>query len=58
MNWPGVAGQQYQVEYKTNLTDSAWSPVGGVITGNGGTLNMTNVIGTTSQRFYHLRLVN
>ena len=58
LNWPGVAGQQYQVEYKTNLTDSAWSPVGGVITGNGGTLNMTNVIGTTSQRFYHLRLVN
>ncbi len=28
LNWPGVAGQTYQLEYKNNLTDPAWTPTG------------------------------
>jgi hypothetical protein len=58
LNWPGVAGQQYQLEYKTNLTDSAWTPLGSPVTGTGGTLTLTNNFGNSPQRFFHLRLVN
>ena len=57
-NWTGIAGQIYQLEYKTNLTDPGWIPLGSSITGNGGTLTTTNNFGAASQRFFHLRLVN
>ena len=57
-NWTGIPGQIYQVEYKTNLTDPVWIPVGSPITGNGGTLTTTNNFGASSQSFFHLRLVN
>jgi hypothetical protein len=57
-NWIGILGQNYQLEYKTNLTDPVWIPLGSPITGNGGTLTTTNNFGASSQRFFHLRLVN
>jgi regulation of enolase protein 1 (concanavalin A-like superfamily) len=57
-NWTGVAGQTYQLEYKDDLTAPNWTPLGGPITGNGGTLTMTNNFGASSQRFFRLRLVN
>jgi hypothetical protein len=58
LNWPGVAGQTYQLEYKDNLADPTWTPVGEPVTGTGGTLNLTNNSGVSPQRFFHLRLVN
>ena len=58
LNWSGVAGQTYQLEYKNNLTDPAWTPLGNPVTGTGGTLTLTNNFGASSQRFFHLRLVN
>jgi hypothetical protein len=58
MNWTGVAGQVYQLEYKTNLTDPAWIPAGSPVTGTGGALALTNNSGALPQRFFHLRLVN
>jgi len=58
LSWPGVAGQTYQLEYKTNLTDSAWTPVGSPVTGAGGTLTLTNNSGVLPQRFFQLRLMN
>jgi len=57
-NWPGVAGQMYQLESKTNLTDAVWMPVGNAVTGTGGTLTLTNSAGAATQQFFHLRLVN
>ena len=58
LNWSGVAGQTYQLEYKNNLTDPAWTPLGNPVTGTGGTLTLTNNFGASTQRFFHLRLVN
>jgi len=58
LNWPGVAGQTYQLEYKNNLTDPAWTPVGSPVTGTGGALALTNSSGDSAQRFFQLRLVN
>jgi hypothetical protein len=58
LNWSGAAGQTYQLEYKNNLTDPAWTPLGSPVTGTGGTLTLTNNFGASLQRFFHLRLVN
>jgi hypothetical protein len=58
LNWPGVAGQTYQLEYKDDLTAPAWTPLGSPVTGAGGTLITTNNFGASSQRFFRLRLVN
>ena len=58
LNWPGVAGQTYQLEYKNKLTDPAWTPLGSPVTGTGGTLTLTNNFGASPQRFFRLRLVN
>src|ERR1035438_528457 len=58
LNWPGVAGQTYQLEYKDDLTAPTWTPLGGAVTGTGGQLAFTNNFGTSSQRFFRLRLVN
>jgi hypothetical protein len=58
MTWPGVAGQIYQLEYKTNLTDPAWIPLGNPVTGAGQTLVQTNNFGGSRQRFFRLLLVN
>jgi len=58
LNWPGVAGQIYQLESKTNLTDTTWTPIGDTVTGNGATLTLTNSVGAAVQSFFRLRLVN
>jgi hypothetical protein len=58
LSWPGVAGQTYQLEYKNNLADPAWTPEGNPVTGTGGALTLTNNTTDSTQRFFHLRLVN
>jgi hypothetical protein len=58
LNWPAVAGQSYQLEFKNNLTDPVWTPVGGSVTGTGGTLIITNNFGGSPQRFFRLQLMN
>jgi len=58
LNWRGAAGQSYQLEYKNNLADPAWTPVGNPLTGGGGVLTLTNSTGTSSQRYFRLHLVN
>lgn len=58
LNWTGVAGQTYQLEYKNSLTDPTWTPAGNPVTGNGDSLTLTNDSTASPQRYYHLRLVN
>jgi hypothetical protein len=59
LNWSGAAGQTYQLEYKNNLTDPAWTPLGSPVTGTGGTLTITNNFDFASPlRLFRLRLVN
>jgi len=58
LNWPGVAGQIYQLEFKANLTDPVWTPLGSPVTGTGATLTLTNNSSSSPRRFFHLRLVN
>lgn len=58
LNWPGVGGQTYQLEYKDDLNAPAWTALGNAVTGTGGTLALTNNFGVSPQRFFRLRLVN
>ena len=56
--WPTIEGQTYQLEYKTDLTDPTWTPLGNPMTGTGGTLTTTNNLGSASQLFFRLQVVN
>ena len=47
-----TAGQKYQLEYKTNLSQSGWSNLGGNITATNSTAAALDSIGPDRQRFY------
>ena len=57
LNWPGLTGQMYEVQYKTNLTDAAWLPLNSPIPGTGASLSLTNNLGSAPQRFYRLAVL-
>jgi hypothetical protein len=54
LNWQTVLGQSYQVEYKNNLTDPAWTVLGGPISGTGGFISVTNNATLSTQRFFRI----
>jgi hypothetical protein len=54
--FPSLAGQTYQVEYNTNLTDSTWIPIGDPISGTGAQISMTNSI-TEPQMYFRLHIL-
>jgi hypothetical protein len=57
LTWPGLAGQMYQVQYKTNLTDASWLPLNGPAQGAGASLSLTNSLGAAPRRFYRLAIL-
>jgi hypothetical protein len=54
LNWQSVLGQSYQIEYKNNLTDPAWTALGGPISGTGGFISVTNSVTLSTQRFFRI----
>jgi glucuronoarabinoxylan endo-1,4-beta-xylanase len=56
LSFPTLPGQLYQVEYKTNLTDAVWIPIGNPIPGTGGSVSVTNNAGEL-QGFYLLQIL-
>jgi hypothetical protein len=57
-NWSSVSGQNYQVQYKKNLTDSVWLNLGNIITATSSITSATDLIGPDSQRFYQVELLS
>jgi hypothetical protein len=57
LTWPGLVGQMYQVQYKTNLTDAAWLPLNSPTQGTGTSLSLTNNLGGAPQRFFRLAIL-
>jgi hypothetical protein len=57
LSWTSVAGQNYQLEYKDDLSAPAWTALGTPFVGTGATLSLTSDFTQSSQRFYRLRLV-
>jgi hypothetical protein len=58
LGWPTVAGGSYQIQYKKNLLDTAWIPLGSVQPGNGNPLLLNVDTTTNAQRFYRVQLAN
>jgi Tol biopolymer transport system component len=56
ISWPLAAGIEYQVQYKTNLTDSAWLNLPGNMTFIGGTGWLPDMLPSSGQRFYRIAL--
>ncbi len=52
LSFPTQPGYGYQVQYKTNLTDPLWLPLGSPVAGNGSTQTVTGAAGPS--RFYRL----
>jgi hypothetical protein len=55
MNWNTQASLHYQLQYRTNLTSSGWSNVGGPV--SAGPITVTNTPAGGPQRFYRLQLL-
>jgi hypothetical protein len=54
LNWPTIANQTYQIEYKDSLTAATWSPLGDPIVGTGNSIIITNSLEASPQRFFRL----
>lgn len=55
---PAIAGKTYRVEYKNNLNDTAWTPLGGNRLATSATLSIDDNIGIQPQRFYQVLVVD
>jgi hypothetical protein len=49
------SGLSYQMQYKTNLTDAAWSPLGGAIAGSNAVSSVSDA-SNGSSRFYRVQV--
>ncbi len=56
ISFAGFAGYSYQVKFKSNLTDTAWVPLGKPLPGNNSTLVVTDPI-SLNGRFYQIQMI-
>lgn len=52
-----LPGSNYQVEFKNNLTDAIWNPLGNSIPGDGSAIQITDDISSQPQRYYRVRVL-
>ncbi|MSU57339.1 MAG: DUF11 domain-containing protein [Pedosphaera sp.] len=57
VTWTSLAGQDYRLQYLTNLNDTNWSDVAPDVTATGPTATQTNAFDPASLRFYRVKLV-
>jgi len=55
---PAITGKTYRVEYKNNLNDPAWTPLGGNRLATSATLTIDDNIGSQPQRFYQVLIMD
>ena len=55
-SFPSVTNFNYQLQYKTNLTDKNWIPVGSVIGGNNNNQTISNAVINVPSRFYRVQV--
>ncbi|MGA2281541.1 MAG: YDG domain-containing protein, partial [Verrucomicrobiota bacterium] len=56
--WNSVASGIYRVQYIDNLNGTGWNDLLPDVTATGLTTTQTNVVGSTAQRFYRIKLFN
>ena len=54
---PTVPGQFYQLEYKSDLSITNWTPIGNPISGTGGTLPIARPVDPSASGFFRLRIL-
>jgi hypothetical protein len=54
LTWNAVAGQPYQLQYKTNLSQGDWTNLGAIITATNKTMSVSDFSPIDPQRFYRL----
>ena len=55
LSWPAIQGLNYQLQYKTNLTQASWLNLGNPVTASSNVLSATNAFGSDKQRFYRVQ---
>jgi len=50
-------GRTYRVDYRNDLNETAWTPLGPSQVANGNSINIADNIGASAQRFYRVVLV-
>jgi hypothetical protein len=54
---PTFTNVNYQFQFKTNLTQAAWLPLGGPVAGTGQPIIVTNSLTTSAQAFYRVTIL-
>jgi len=57
LNWSATVGQNYQMLYKTNLSQGAWSNLNNSVTATNPTMTTFDTTGPDRQRFYRILLL-
>jgi hypothetical protein len=55
--WSTTTNLMYQVQFKTNLTQAAWSNLGGAVAATNVTASATDPVGGNSLRFYRVEML-
>jgi hypothetical protein len=56
VTWTSISGNQYRLQYKTNLTDAAWVDLPTGVTASGPNATGWDTVSAAGQRFYRVRL--
>ncbi|HWD17675.1 MAG TPA: hypothetical protein VHB20_00220 [Verrucomicrobiae bacterium] len=56
ISFPTQTGYSYQVQSKNTLSDSAWTPVGGLHGGNGSTQSQNDSVTGSTTKFYRVQV--
>jgi len=56
LTWNAFVNALYQLQYKTNLTQASWVNLGSPITASGGSVTISNFVGSDPMRFYRVGL--
>jgi hypothetical protein len=57
--WPSQVGRTYRIQFKTNLNDLVWQPLGVDVVATGPAASITDsIVLTAPQRYYRVLLIN
>jgi len=57
LNWSALMGRAYQVQFKTDLTQTNWTNLGSRVTATNITMTAFDPVGSDPQRFYRVQLL-
>jgi hypothetical protein len=55
LSWQTIHGKTYRVEYKNDLDEQQWAPLGGDYIASGASLSIVDPVGDIRQRFYRIQ---